>query len=199
MATRDDVSKVIMVLAASFPNFKAGRTASERKARLSEMIGAYTAILGDLDADRLARAAYHLASMNTFFPSAAELRAAYFSMEERATGVPSADEAWGEVKRLFHRGYSRYRAPPPDAFSHPLVQKALEGIGGWLALCDSENDAADRARFLQAYEIHVRRDRELSRMLPAVRETIEQLAGHYRRALADGKQHEAGPARDIAS
>lgn len=192
MATRSEISKVIMVLAASFPNFKPGYTPQERKVRLAEMVQAYTAILGDLDADRLAQTAYHLASINTFFPSAAELRAAYFSMEERATGVPTADEAWNEVKRLFHRGYSRYRAPPSEVFSHPLVQKAMEGIGGWLALCNSENDAADRARFLQAYDIHMRREREMSRMLPAVRETIEQLAGHYRRALAD----RAGPARD---
>lgn len=188
MATRAEIGKIIMVLSAAFPSFKPGYTAQERKARIGEMIQAYTAILGDLDADRLAQVAYHLASINTFFPSAAELRAAYFNMEERAAGVPTADEAWNEIKRLFRRGYSRYRAPPPEAFSHPLVQKALEGIGGWLALCNSENDAADRARFLQAYEIHMRRNRELSRMLPEVREVIEQLADRHRHALMDGHQ-----------
>jgi hypothetical protein len=190
MATQAEIGKIIMILAAAYPNFKAGRTAAERKARLSEMIGAYTAILNDLDADRLAQTAYHLASTNTFFPSAAELRAAYYNLEERAAGVPTADEAWNEVKRLFRRGYSRYRAPPEEAFSHPLIRKALAGIGGWLALCNSENDAADRARFLQAYEIHMRRNREISRMLPAVREVIDQLADRHRHAhaLMDGHQ-----------
>jgi len=186
MATRDDIGKLIMVLAASFPNFKPGYSAQERKARLGEMVQAYTAILGDLDADRLAQAAYHLASTNTWFPTASELRKAYFSLGERASGVPTADEAWAEVKSLFHRGYSHYRPPTPETVSHPRVWKALQGIGGWRALCQSENDAADRARFIQAYETHTRRDQELSHMLPGVRQAIEELAGRYRHALASG-------------
>ena len=191
MATRDDISKLIMVLAASFPNFKPGYSAAERKARLSEMVQAYTAILGDLDADRLMQAAYHLASTNTWFPTASELRQAYFSLDERAAGVPTGDEAWAEVKGLFHRGYSGYRPPTSETFSHPRVEKALQGIGGWRMLCQSENDAADRARFLQAYETHTQRDRELSRMLPGVRQVIEELADRHRRALASGEYGEA--------
>ena len=185
MATREDIGKLISIIAAATPSFKLGRGV-EAKTRLTEMIHAYHLLLGDLDADRLTEAAMHVISQGTFFPSAGELRRAYFNLEERAAGVPTADEAWAEVKSLFHRGYSRYRPPTSETFSHPRVEKALQGIGGWRALCQSENDAADRARFIQAYETHTRRDQELSHMLPGVRQVIEELAGRYRHALASG-------------
>jgi len=197
IATRDDIAKLIMALASAFPNFKPGYSAGERKTRLSEMGQAYTAILGDLDADRLAQAAYHLASTNTGFPTASELRRAYFNLEERAAGVPTADEAWAEVRGLFRRGYSQYRAPTSETFSHPRVEKALRGIGGWRMLCSSENDAADRARFVQAYETHTKRDQEMSRMLPTVRQAVEQLAGRHRRALMDGDTAQVGPHSNV--
>jgi len=185
MASRTDIAKLISVIAAAIPSFKLGR-GIEAKTRLTEMVQAYHLLLGDLDADRLTEAAMHVISQGTFFPSAGELRRAYFNLEERASGVPTADEAWAEVKSLFHRGYSHYRPPTPETVSHPRVWKALQGIGGWRALCQSENDAADRARFIQAYETHTRRDQELSHMLPGVRQVIEELAGRYRHALASG-------------
>jgi len=185
MASRTDIAKMISVIAAATPSFKLGRGV-EAKTRLKEMIHAYHLLLGDLDTGRLTDAAMHVISQGVFFPSAGELRQAYFNLEERASGIPTADEAWAEVKSLFHRGYSRYRPPTHETFSHPRVEKALQGIGGWRVLCSSDNDAADRARFLQAYEVHTKRDRELSRMLPGVRQVMEELAGRYRQALGSG-------------
>ena len=185
MASAKEIAKLISIIAAATPSFRPGRGA-EGQARIREMVQAYHMILGDLDMDRLTGAATHVMAQGTFFPSAGELRQAYFNLEERAAGVPTADEAWAEVKRLFHRGYSRYRPPTSETVSHPRVWKALEGIGGWRTFCNSDNDAADRARFLQAYETHTNRDRELSRMLPGVRQVIEELAGRYRQALGSG-------------
>ena len=100
MASRTEIAKLISIIAAATPSFKLGRGV-EAKTRLTEMIHAYHLLLGDLDADRLTEAAMHVISQGTFFPSAGELRRAYFNLEERASGVPTADEAWAEVKSLF--------------------------------------------------------------------------------------------------
>ena len=187
MASKAEIVKVLMVLASAFPNFKPGRTEAERKTRLAEMATAYHLILGDLDATALMRVAVHLGSTQTFFPAAGEIRRAYFNLQEIAQGIPSADEAWSEVKGLFAQGFSRYNPPRPDDLSHPRIYKALEGIGGWLAFCNSSNDAADRARFIQAYETHTKREREEVRMLPQVRELVAQmtLEGPHRPALPE--------------
>lgn len=193
MATKRDVTKVLMTLLASFPNFRPKVTATQ-------MRDAYHVILGDLDPDRLMKAAVHLGSTQTFFPSAAELRAAYFELAERASGVPTAQDAWAEVchrlrvrfRYVEGRGIQKSRllrehewsdsfevgAPTAEDWSNPLIQKAIDAVGGWAALCRSENEVADRARFLEAYNVYLAREREATRMLPGVRETVQRLARH---------------------
>lgn len=181
MASRTQIGKLISVMAAALPSFKLG-SGPEGDARLAEMIRAYHMLLGDLDADLLTKAALHVISTATFFPSAGELRQAYFALSEQAAGIPSAPEAWSEVMQLFRRGFSRYNAPTPADVSHPRIFKALEGIGGWRVLCNSDNAAADRARYLQAYETYTGRERETARMLPEVRAAVRQVGdGGFKR------------------
>jgi len=174
MASAEQIAKLLSIMAAALPSFRLP-SGPEGDARLAEMIHAYHMLLGDLDTDLLTKAALHVVSAQTFFPSAGELRRAYFSLAEQAEGVPMAPEAWGEVKRLFRRGFSRYRVPTVEDVSHPRIYQALQAIGGWRMLCESDNDAADRARFIQAYETYTERERETVRMLPQVRETAREL------------------------
>jgi hypothetical protein len=176
MATQAEIAKIIAVLADAYPSFRPGRTGAEVEAKLKSMTRSYYWALGDLDANRLMQAAHNLVRANTFFPSAAELAQTYYDMADLASGIPSAPEAWAEVKALFRRGFSRYNKPTVESVSHPRVWKALEGIGGWMALCDSENDAADRARYLQAYETYTERDQEIERMHPETRKAIADLS-----------------------
>jgi len=166
MAELKEVAEILSFLASLYPRFELP----------TRTIRAYATILGDIPADLLKKAAIHVGSRNTFFPSAAELRNAVFELSEKAKGLPTADEAWAEVCEKFSLGFSRYRPPKDEDWSHLLVKKALDGIGGWRYMCDSENLTADRARFIQAYQIHVKRDQENVRMLPDVRETVHQLA-----------------------
>lgn len=176
MATQAEIAKIIAVLADAYPSFRPGRTGGEVEAKLKSMARSYYWALSDLDAGRLMQAAHSLVRTNTFFPSAAELARAYFDMADLAKGMPSAPEAWAEVKALFRRGFSRYNEPTAESVSHPRVWAALQGIGGWMALCDSENDAADRARYLQAYQTYTERDQELERMHPTTRKMIADLS-----------------------
>jgi hypothetical protein len=203
MATKEEITKILMTLLASFPAF-------QPKVRAEEMRDAYHAILGDLEAERLMKAAVHLCSTQRFFPAAAELRAAYFELAERASDVPSAQDAWAEVcyrlrvkfryvegrgiqvSRLMREhawgGSFEVGAPTAESWSNPLIQKAIDAIGGWVMLCHSENEVADRARFLEAYNVYLARERETVRMLPGVQQVVKRLAGQAHPKLPEPVQ-----------
>lgn len=162
MAQLAKVVKILGGLAALYPRYE-----------LTEAtIAAYHRVLEDVPGDVLDRAALHLGSTNTFFPAAAELRAAAFELVETAQGIPNAWDAWTEVTKSFGTNGIYWGAPD---WTHPLIARAVDAIGGYAALCRSENAMADRARFVQAYETFLLRERDKSRMLPKVREAIERI------------------------
>ena len=55
---------------------------------------------------------------------------------------------------------SRVAAVYPQAPSHPLIAKPVDQVGGWCALCDSDNLVADQAHFMRIYEELVRGENE---------------------------------------
>jgi len=165
MATVAEVKRVMLGLAAMFPNAPVLEDAHFK---------AYHSILADLDAGLLNLAAKEIGRKSTFYPTAGELRKAAWSLVEKANGIRSAHDAWAEVCKSF--GSHGYYRGAPD-WSTPLIGKAIAAIGGYHELCISENTAADRARFLQAYESYLERDRDDAAMLPEVRETLQRLAG----------------------
>jgi hypothetical protein len=57
-------------------------------------------------------------------------------------------EAWGDVVDAIHR--EGYCGSPSRVINDPLVLECVDSMG-WLELCKSENDAADRARFCDLY------------------------------------------------
>lgn len=134
-----------------------------------ENIGAYALILHDIPADLLRAAALQVASQSREFPpSAGTIRTAAFELAERANGVPSAYEAWQQVKSNLDGRYAM----------HPLALKAINALGGLRAFGMSEMDDEPswRARFISAYESYLRRAQDDARMLPEVREVVGQLA-----------------------
>lgn len=58
-----------------------------------------------------------------------------------------AAEQWGEVVRAISK-YGRDREP---RFAHPITARLVAGFT-WRALCDSENQVADRARFIDGWQ-----------------------------------------------
>jgi hypothetical protein len=174
MATLKELAKVMGGLAILYPRFELKK----------ETIVAYHRILGDLPYEMLNAASLEIGRANTFFPSAAELRKAAMALVERADGVPSAQDAWGEVCRSFG-SHGFYRGAPE--WSHALVGKAVAAIGGYAELCHSDNPIADRARFIEAYNAYLARDRNDKAMLPEVRRMIELIAAGKYPQLDDGK------------
>lgn len=98
------------------------------------------------------------------------IRAAYQLVQrDSPLTLPLAAEAWGEVVRQI----SRVGRDGQPQFSHPLIERAVKALD-WRELCNSENQVADRARFIQAYEQMVQRQSDVASMTPATRLLAEQ-------------------------
>lgn len=161
------IVEILGVLSASFPNFDLKE----------QTIQIYCIKLADLDPDLLSTAADMHISSQKFFPTIAELRGAVASLIERGLNTASAIEAWGiVVEKMKTVGNTvDFGGYHPDCFADkPLIDKVVKSMG-WNELCRTENAIADRARFLQAYEVELSRAREDMKFLPETHNAIERL------------------------
>ncbi len=160
MANKIDIARVVAELAAAYPNWNASEYTAE----------VYYQDLKDIPADELMIAARHCRSEagRKFAPSVGELRGAVMELRRASMNIPGAYDAWQEVmKGMVER--IGYDAPE---WSSPLVAKAVKSLG-WRNLCMSENQTADRARFIQAYEQLVERAEREQMLIPEVRGYLE--------------------------
>lgn len=173
MATKQDIIEVLAMLAAVYPRYQLTK----------ETIGAYHILLEDLDPDELRAAAKDLATKNKFFPSVHELRAGVVRLRARATGVPTAYEAWAEVISTGPEiQLDVVQAPDgsqwaiqrkPYQWSHPLVEMVARMLG-WPKFPTSEDTMmADRSHFIKAYDQAVQDAMEEEMTLPDVRQFVE--------------------------
>ena len=142
-----------------------------------QVIESYWIILADVDPDLLKAATQQIAANpeTNFFPRAGALRTAAFALVETASGTPNADDAWDEVMKAIGK-FGMYRKPE---FSDPLIQKALDAIGGWRTLCMSDESETSYTRdaFKKSFAAMIGRARTDVRMLPAVRAIAARFAG----------------------
>jgi hypothetical protein len=106
-----------------------------------------------------------LVHTNKFVPAIAEIRAVALDIEHgpQRTGA----EAWGAVCAEIRRVGS-YESP---RFADPGVTECVR-LMDWRYLCLSENEAADRARFIELYDnlqTRARQDLAAGRALPPAR------------------------------
>lgn len=95
----------------------------------------------------------------------------------------TAIEAWGDVCHAIRRYGSWNIKKAMDSFS-PVTRKVVESIG-FMTLCMSENEMADRAHFLKVYDVLAKRDREDALMLQSTKDVMQRLHGD-RMMLQDG-------------
>ena len=172
MATEEQTAVLVAMIGAAYPNFKA-----------TEMtLDVYYQTLKDLDYDLLKAATLHAIAQprRAFAPSVGEIRGAVSDILQQSSHMPSSFEAWNEflqqARAVGHMG-------TPE-FSHPLVAKTVKVLG-WRELCLSENQVADRARFIQAYEQLAERASRDMVMLPSVKGYIDNTASDAIKLLAD--------------
>lgn len=173
MATEAEVEIVLRMLVDAYPEW----AREQGPEQLMRTFAMYTMLLVDMPNDVLRAAAVKHAACSKWFPKASELREAC-----AAVGAPertSALEAWGEVC-LARLRWDRYacggNAPYPE-FSNPIILRIVRSMGGLSKLQESDMDieVADRARFLQEYNVLVEREAERRLELPQVREVRERL------------------------
>jgi hypothetical protein len=179
MSTPNDIQQIINMLLAAFPNFKPTELTAE----------VYYQTLGDIASDELKAAVLHCVTQSgrAFAPSIGEIRGAVAELRSFAANVPSSFQAWQEVQQQILINGGDYGKPE---WSSPLVEEAVKRMG-WRNLRMSEDQTADRARFLQCYEQIVDRATKRERILPQVAGYIESKqanalpAGEMKR-LAEG-------------
>jgi hypothetical protein len=157
--------------------------------RVSELtLQIYARCLADVPDELLQAATVKIVSESTYYPKPAELRAAALALV--TPEEPTAAEAWGYVCRYIRRvpagGWYRggEHVDPPALPAH--IQRAVDAVGGLTYLRLSETSVADRARFLEVYQVLARRRAEEARMLPEVREAVRRLLAGGRLALGAG-------------
>jgi len=158
MATLEQVSKIMAVMALSYPRYELNKGT----------IKVYADLLNTVPQDVLEAAAKEIMVSSTFFPSVAEWRNKAFDLMIGAQNIPSAFEAWQNARKEIDRcgEYYRYsiRVTEPK-YSHPLVEQAVN-IMGYRNLLESDNLVADRAHFFKVYESLLQRAQNDLRMLP---------------------------------
>ena len=169
MASKETIKHIFKMLDTNWP---------PKEPHTEETYELYWRCLGDIADDILEAATVHCVTTRTFWPRIAELRQAAFDIMCNKAGQLTAGEAWSVVvstanmpKTWWAAGEHHKRSPLPAS-----IQKALDAIGGWRRLSNSDNYSADRARFLEAYGAFVKRDVETRQMLPEVRELAKALA-----------------------
>jgi hypothetical protein len=137
-----------------------------------ETFDAYVEDILDLDYEPAALAIKQLRQTATFLPSIAEVRQA--AAEITAGHLPDGDQAWAEVvhqiRTVGHTGR--------PAWSHPAIAETVRAMG-WLELCASTNQVADRAHFLRLYA-NARTRHDQTRLVdPTTRQLASSWAEQY--------------------
>lgn len=171
MATSEDVQKVWVMLIAAYPYY----AKEQQPEQLRLTLKLYQRMLADVDMQVLQAATLQHIASNKFFPAIAELRGMCGTVA--VPQLPTAMEGWGEViDALADVRYYRYA----DGFHalpqfSPITQKVVDAMG-FHTLSASEDGTADRARFLQAYEVMARRMADNQALLPEVRAVQARIA-----------------------
>jgi hypothetical protein len=138
------------------------------------------------------------ASPSAFPPNAGQIRDRAIRLTKRANKVPSAAEAWEEVLKAPTDGVVRWSEETADGWviynqpyqwNSPIVGKVARNMG-WPEHFWTDFLAADRSRFIQAYEKQLESATEEITSLPEVREYLERGQADIKQLL-DSFQREA--------
>jgi len=121
---------------------------------LQATVDLWCGLLADLPPGKALSACRALIASGVHPPAISEVRAEALSVR-LVKGRPEAGEAWGEVVKAIGRwGRNRYEEAR-RGFSSTAVERSIHAAGGWLLLCTSDNQTADRARFCDHYAAQV--------------------------------------------
>ncbi len=162
MTSKNEILKLLKLLTSSYPGVDL----------YEETADIYYAVLKDIPYDVLKTAALDHISRSPWFPKVSELRKAAVDIALNSRSFPNAYDAWGELEYAMRR-WGRDRKPD---FDNPVLESTIAALG-WRNLCMSTNQVADRARFIEAYNLYRQRTIDDAVTLPQVRELAARLGG----------------------
>ena len=169
--TKPDAIEALAVLTAAY-----NREIPEQTLRI------YVKALEDLDRDSLLGATTDLMVTSKFFPTIAELRHRAVEISVGGALPPDAYTAWGEVMEAASSQGRTWRS----TWSDPAIGVALDQIGGYRRVCDSELIGVERSHFLKAYGALVDRILREAQTPAALQGSFRQISqGGDHRALDD--------------
>lgn len=173
MATKPEVYKALLAVTPLFPHYK---PPADDEAR-AILTNSWHMMVGHLENDVLMAAFKVAAGKSEFFPTPALVLECAVSLT--TPDKRSGADAWGDVVRAINEHHS-YHPPDTDggaldatnyrwSFTDKIAGKIVNGMG-WLYLCMSTDQMADRAHFIKGYE------QERDRVFADARLTAELLA-----------------------
>jgi hypothetical protein len=130
----------------------------------------------DLDFETTKAAIDDLAGRE-FAPNAGQIRKRALELGG-ASVIPAADALAEMFEQIRRTGYIG-----TPVWSSPAIGATVDALGGWGAVCASENVEALRAHFLRVYEPMADRAQHIEIMPPSVKELLNGLDLRASRAL----------------
>lgn len=181
--TRDETKKIIMVISASYPNWKPND--------LSFTVDAWHMMLSEYSYNdiSLALKTYITTDASGFAPSVGQLVS---KMQIILTPFELTEmEAWSLVSKAIRN--STYNHLEEYAKLPPLVQKAVgipEQLRTW-AVDEYYNETVVSSNFMRSYQIVLSRNREISKMPETIKILIDKINETSHVALIDKKREDA--------
>jgi hypothetical protein len=143
--TRQEAAKLVAVILAACP--AQGSKLNEQ--RQLAMVDAFESLLGDIPYAAASAAVAVLLQTKPYMPAIAEIRSTV--LELSGNSIAPGGEQWGAVLEAVRR-YGSYRTPGVDFhFNDDTTGRCVKALG-WQEICLSENQTADRARFIELYD-----------------------------------------------
>lgn len=184
-----NLAALLRFLVSSYPDQWARmfpqRDEEQRRRAIQGTLDAYMMLLQDVPFDLLLAATLEYVGSHSWFPKIDQLRQAAFGLRDKAVGVPTAEQAMAELQAQIS-AVGSWGVP---RWSHTNIGAAVDAIGGWSLICQSEIESwpSTRARFLDCYHNIEQRRQSDERMLPDVQRAVAQLAATMTPRLGNGK------------
>ena len=165
--TREETKKVLMIVDASYPNFKVDNP--------TETLNAWHYLLQDYNAEEIVTGLkfYIATSGSAFAPSVSELIAA--SKKPKELQGEDAVTAWAQVRNAIRD--SIYNAEEHYALLSDTAKKVVGSpsqLRSWGQMEGKEIDSVVASNFKRNYEVVQKREREISSLPQNIRDLIEQ-------------------------
>lgn len=167
MSESQTIAGILTALAAAYPTFKL----------TAPTIGIYEQTLRDIPMEALRAATLDLIAESEWFPTVAKIRKRAFALMASERESMSGYEAWALTLDFIRDGRGHPVVAKAREFDvPPLIEQVVRQVGGWKHLAEGENEAADRARFLEAFERVTEKREYLTRQLPQIADLAERLS-----------------------